>query len=466
MVLVGQVRPQGGNLPRVVNVGGLRSQQRPSDIAQPEQRPQLPPLGGRDRAVLEHAVIHDAERVVIVRDQVPIPQTVRGQRHRPGLALRVRPARRHLHPVAAGRLGDAGERNGQARWRLSEISAHVQGPRPVHTVANAEVPEDPLGVVIEIGVHPDDLAVDLAGGDRLPQRRPRWGVDVAAAEHQQVRHHLRTRRAPVRPGRQPDRGDQVSQGVHLPPRGRVLSVQGEMTGQQGDEPARAGEGEGLDDEVVVQRVGAGVVTRVVQADITERDVPDDGVEVPVREAGSGERLRPHLRTRIQRGRDRGADRVQLHPGHTRRGGSQADEPARAAARLQHLPAGEPEAGQQVPHRLHVGRIGVVGVDRRAARRRVRRVAEHRPQVLALGLPPGILLVEQLRHRTPARPARQHATFGVAGRACLPLEPLQHGDRVEVHPHPRPDARRREIVLPGRPERCYVVGWSSPSFAAR
>ena len=203
--------------------------------------------------------------------------------------------------------GGAGQRGGQAGAQL-ERDVDVAGDRDGQlraelAGADADLADDPLGVVLgEVAVD-DDLPVGVAAdaptvlSHPLGIARPVGGV--AAAQHEHVGDDLGAGGLLVRGHRQPDRGDQVGHGGDLAARGRVGRVHRVVAGQHRHDAAGAGQREGLDDEVVVQRVVAGVVHLVVQRDFAERDVADDQVEVVARDAGVGEGLLTDVGVRVQ-----------------------------------------------------------------------------------------------------------------------------------------------------------------------
>ena len=181
-----------------------------------------------------------------------------------------------------------------------------------------------------------------AGG--LPARVARGLAGVAAAEDQQVDERVGAGGAAVRAGRQPHRADQVgrarsSRGGR--PGWRRRACSGELS--TATSPPGRVSAQGLDDEVVVQAVAAGVVPRVVQAHVGERHVPDRQVEVAVRQPRVRERLGADVGVGVQRSRDRarcvGSSST---PISSRAGGREAEEDPGAAAGLEHPAAGEPE----------------------------------------------------------------------------------------------------------------------------
>lgn len=154
-------------------------------------------------------------------------------------------------------------------------------------------------------------------------------------------------------GRQAHGAEQLAELMDCPPGDRVLGVHRVVAGQHGHQATVAHEREGFDDEVVMQAQPAGVVARVAQAHVGERNVADRGVEVPIGQRRLRERLAADRGLRVDRLRDPGGARVKLDADQLRPGGGEGDERAGAASGLEH-PAGlEAEVGQRLPHRLGV-----------------------------------------------------------------------------------------------------------------
>ena len=259
-------------------------------------------------------------------------------------------------------------------------------------------------------------------------------------------------------GRQPHGAEQLAELIDRPTRGRVLRVHRVVAGEDGDQAALADEREGLDDEVVVQAQAAGVVPRVVEAHVGERDVPDRGIEVPVGQRRLRERLSADRRVGMDRLRDPGGRWVKLDTGQLGACGREPDERASARAGLEHATRLEAEVGERVPHRLRDRGVGVVGVDRRAARRPPRLSVEQLVQLLADAGPLGVGLVEHLGDGPPAAPPREQLALLLVGGPLLSLERAQDVQRLEV----RGDASARTARRPRDRRRGYCSSLGSRS----
>jgi hypothetical protein len=381
-----QLSAQPGDGRGVVRGGCLGVQQCRDRVPQAEQVAQFPGLGGRARPALPQAVAEHAEAAVVVGPQGPVEPV--------GLACRDFLGRdRHR----AGR-----EPDGELARDAGQVSRGPDGQVMVVVLAAAdgEAAQHVLGVVAPVFVDPRGAAVQ-AGLERASPLRLGTGCSgVGAAQDQQVGDGLGAGRAAVRAAGQPDGRDQAGQPGHLLPGGGVLGVHRVPAGQHREQAARLEERQGLDDEVVVHRMAGGVMPPVMQPRGAERDVADHQVEMAFRQPGVGEGLTPDLRVRVQPGRDRGGDRVQLHPQHLRAARRQPDEVPAAAARFQHLAAVKPQRSDGVPDDLRQRGVGVVRVDRGPPRRRVVRFRE---QLVQLGAGSGELVpvvVEDLRDRSP------------------------------------------------------------------
>ena len=259
-------------------------------------------------------------------------------------------------------------------------------------------------------------------------------------------------------GRQPHGAEQLAELIDLSAGGGVVGVHRVVAGEDGDQAALADEREGLDDEVVVQAQAAGVVPRVVEPHVGERDVPDRGIEVPVGQRRLRERLGADRRVGMDRLRDPGGRRVKLDTGQLGAGGREPDERASARAGLQHATGLEPEVGERLPHRLRDRGVGVVGVDRRAARRPPRLRVEQLVQLLADAGPLGVGLVEHLGDGPPAAPSREQLALLLVGGPLLSLERAQDVQRLEV----RGDASAGTARRPRDRRRGYCSSLGSRS----
>ena len=200
--------------------------------------------------------------------------------------------------------------------------------------------------------------------------------------------------------------------------------------------------------MVVHRVPARVVPRIVQGVPGEGDVAHRRVEDPTGHPGVRERLRADRGVRIEGLGDRRGDRVQLHPGHLRPLRGQPDEGAGTGAGLQHPPALETQGSEGAPDLAGDRRVGVVGVDDRPARGRVLGLIQQLVQLRPVGLVLGTGLVEDFRDpgRTPGPPAGQRGALSIGSGPLLGLESAQHAQRGEVGPEACLGSRGGQLVL--------------------
>ena len=278
----------------------------------------------------------------VQRGDVPVPHALGRQlrclRRVAGGRRRARRVARAPHqPLLSRAVDELAERLGQLRGRVLEVAAraNVQCVCAVHALSDCQLAEDALRVLGQVAVDPHLAVVDIDQPGVLPARLARGLVGVAAAEDQQVHQRVGAGRSAVRTGRQPDRADQVRQGAHLASGGRVGGVERVVGAEHGDQPARPREMQGLEDEVVVQAVGAGVVAGVVQAHVGERHVPDREVEVGVRQPCAREGLGADVGVGVQRSSDCRGGGVELDADELRLGGGEAEEDPGAAPGLQH-----------------------------------------------------------------------------------------------------------------------------------
>ena len=131
-------------------------------------------------------------------------------------------------------------------------------------------------------------AVQLGVPRLLPRRRVGLAAWFAAAQHEQVGHHVGAGGPLVGAAGQPDRADQVGQRGYFPPRRRVAGIHRVPGGENGGQAAGADQAQRLDDEVVVDGVPGWVVAAVVQHHVPERHVPDRQVIAALSVAGISE----------------------------------------------------------------------------------------------------------------------------------------------------------------------------------
>ena len=423
-------------------------------------------MGAGHLQLRQRAVCDGGELSPALVDDGSVPQRRIGCDTRFPLGENVGARRRHGEPAfdAAGR--DVGEGGVQLRGRGCEISADLQRGRAVDAGSHLERAEDVVWSIVEVGVDVDLLPVDEPRGDALPGRVRGLGAGFASTKDEEIRDGFGAGGATVCPSGQAHRAHQVGHVAHLAAGGGVLRVEREPACQHGDEPARARKGEGLDDEVVVQRVPATVVRGAVGRDVGERDVADRGVERCPRKAGVRERLGAHICGRIEPARDGGGERVKRDTGHLGAHRRHAHEWPRAATRLEHAPALEAEALHRRPHGVDVSGVGVVRVDGRAARGGELRVRQEALQLLPFTRPVVAAFVEHLRDGAPTRPARERGLFIGGSRPLLCIEPTNGLDGGDVRLEARLDTRGCQIVLRGRTEAQYPSGTFASSSTIR
>ena len=182
----------------------------------------------------------------------------------------------------------------------------------------------------EVAVDPRPAAVDVDLAGRLPPGGVGVATRVAAFQDQQIGERVGAGGPAVSAGRQPHGAEQLAEPMDRPARCRVVGVHRVVAGEHGHQAALTGQREGLDDEVVVQAQAAGVVPRVVQPHVGERDVPDRGVEVAVGQRRLRERLGADRGVGMDLLRDPGGGRVKLDTGQLGAGGREPDERTAAA----------------------------------------------------------------------------------------------------------------------------------------
>ena len=355
------------------------------------------------------------ECAVVVSEDRAVPQSGIGRLPGVELLLRLGTACCHQHAGFVGVGDDAGQCSLQrCRHEGQILGLHMQGVAAEHAGAHMQFAENVLRAGIEVSVDLDRLAVDLVRGDGLPQLRGRRLPGLPPAEHEEVGDDLGAGCAAVRAGRQTNSADKVGQVVHLAAGGRVLGIQRVMAAQHRNESAWPGEAQGLDDEVVVQRMVTGIVHGVMQFYLAKGDVADGGVEVAGGESGLGERLGADLCLRIQALCDGRGGLIQLDADHLSASRRHPDEGARTGSRLQHLAGFKSQLLQGRPDFAHEGGVGVVGVDRGASRLRVCTLRQKCFQLGAFVHPIVFGLIEHIRHGAPAGEAGEHVLL-LSGR---------------------------------------------------
>ncbi len=239
------------------------------------------------------------------------------------------------------------------------VGAHDEFLVAVLAVAQAEGAEDVLGVLREVFVDVDDsVLADLDGRELGEVRAAGLHVLGAALQNEQVHDRLGARRSEHGAGGHTEGGDEVGAGGDLSSGAKAGRVHRVVAGEKGDDSAaevyfdvaalaavlgvagRCGglssvayEIEGLENEVVVRGKVQRVVPGVDERDLVEGHVADAAVEVAVRETGVDVRLLADVGVRVEVGGDLRADRIEFDPCDLHAAGSEADEGAGAAARL-------------------------------------------------------------------------------------------------------------------------------------
>ena len=255
----------------------------------------------------------------------------------------------------------------------------------------------------------------------------------------------------MRAAGQPDCSGEVGQGGDLAACGGVAGIHGVAAGHHGDQAARPHQVQALDDEVVVDAVPAGVVPPVGQGEIAERDVADRQVEAAFGGTGVGERLVGDIGIGVQHRRDRGGDWVQLHARDPGAAGREADEVPAAASCFQDAALGEAELLHPCPDGLDEGGVGVVRVEGVAGGGRQLPRCRQPGQFLACPGKLRLAVVEDLRDRAPPGPAGQDRLLLGQGRAVVPFDGAQRGERREVRADAGDGTGRGQVVLAPGPE---------------
>ena len=250
----------------VIDGRGLQFEQPVRAVAQPQQGTQLRPSRFRHLQRFDRTSGDGAEPGA-GGDNAAIPQ-LRWRGHTGGApSLMLNRGRGELQPGATSTERDLIEHVSQVGFQPLEVAVDRDRWPAVHPLTDTHLAEHMLGAVVEVGVDLRRLPVQADRGDRLPQIIGRRYAVFAAAQDEQIGHHVGTRRAPMRPGGEPDRAHEVGEHRDLPARAGVLRIHRVLRRQYGDHPARPDEPKGFEDEVVVHRLPGRVVHRVVQAHI-------------------------------------------------------------------------------------------------------------------------------------------------------------------------------------------------------
>lgn len=180
-----------------------------------------------------------------------------------------------------------------------------------------------------------------------------------------------------------------------------------------------------------------LIGRIVDGIVAERDVADDGVEIPVRKRRFLKAFGEYPRIRVELPCDPGGDEVKLNPGaaaaRKQVPGHQAEKMPETHRRLKDLrPAFQPKPRERLPHRPYDHGRGEMRVRRRGPCRFIFFIAEqvaHRGS----GFRPfgGRVRVKHIRKSAPAGIAHELRLFVLRGRAALGFNLLQGTDGGDV-----------------------------------
>ena len=189
-------------------------------------------------------------------------------------------------PSVGDRSGDDGFE--QFAHLLGQFSAGPAGDNKVgaavETVPHGNLAEHVAGMGLEVGVDVEAFLADLHRCRLQPDRLVLRGARLSApAQDEQIGDRLGARNAREGLGGQSQGGNEVGTLRHLYAGLVGDGVEGPSAGKDGDDAARCGQGERLEDERVVDRVLPGRVIGGIMHHVTaERDVADCGGEGPLR----------------------------------------------------------------------------------------------------------------------------------------------------------------------------------------
>ena len=204
----------------------------------------------------------------------------------------------------------------------------------------------------------------------------------------------------------------------------VLLVERVVAGHQGQDAAGLQGVEGLGEEEVMQGEALPVV---VELEVGERHVADDGVDAALGQARVAEVLDADVVAGVEHAGDAAGEAVQLDADEAHARGGQGQEVADAAARLQHgRVAGHAQACEGLVHRPDDDGRGVEGGEGGALGAGVLLGREERPQLLAQRLPGRVLVAagdrvgkDRQGHRAEAGEAGEHLRAPRGWRAAGP-----------------------------------------------
>ena len=190
-----------------------------------------------------------------------------------------------------------------------------------------------------------------------------------------------------------------------------------------------------------------------ERDVGEGHVADGQVKVACGQFGVRERFRPDSGLWVEGLGDGCGGRVQLDTGHLGALRCEPDEGSDTGSRFQDGAPVESEFLHRGPHGLHVGGIGVVGIDGGSAGCVVLGLAQEAAQVFSV---PGVFLtafIEDLEDalRSPTPPSSKRSLFGLCGWPLLGLQRLKYLEGFKVRPYTTPRTGRRQVLLRRRAE---------------
>ena len=148
---------------------------------------------------------------------------------------------------------------------------------------------------------------------------PRWGVcpvklreDCPLFQKDNIRSHFGSCQRFERRIGQADGADELCPTCDIFPQALVLSVQDALAGDKGDDAARFGKVQGLDEKVVVDIGVQFLISAVVDFDAIEGDVAQDHIEAVVLKLGSLVAHNGNIRLWIELLCNTPGDGIQLH----------------------------------------------------------------------------------------------------------------------------------------------------------
>ena len=211
---------------------------------------------------------------------------------------------------------------GQAFQRVGEVFIQIETLRrdtsrailiAVHIPAALHLAHEHFRVVHEVAV---------VGNPFSPFHvclYPRWGVCPVKLhggrplfQKDNIRGHFGSRQRLERRIGQTDGADELCPSCDIFPQALVLSVQDTLAGDKGDDAARFGKVQGLDEEVVVNIGVQFIVAAVIDFDAVEGDVAQDHIKAVVLEFGCLVAHNGNIRLWIELLCDTPGDGIQFH----------------------------------------------------------------------------------------------------------------------------------------------------------